>query len=62
VKNFFRQGTFEEEPQNPLLQESKKSKLKVITKKPVTPNDEELKSNTRSRSAKLRVAERNDDL
>lgn len=32
--------------------------LKVITKKPVIPNDEEIKNNIRSRSAKLRVAER----
>jgi 16S rRNA (cytosine1402-N4)-methyltransferase len=32
--------------------------LKVITKKPVTPTAEEMASNPRSRSAKLRVAER----
>lgn len=32
--------------------------LRVLTKKPVLPNDEELRSNPRSRSAKLRVAER----
>ena len=32
--------------------------LKVITKKPIVPNDEEIKKNIRSRSAKLRVAER----
>lgn len=61
VKNFFRQGTFEEEPQNTLLQESRKSKLKIITKKPLTASAEEVKLNPRSRSAKLRVAERNDE-
>ncbi len=33
-------------------------KLKVITKKPVTPTEREIQINPRSRSAKLRVAER----
>lgn len=33
-------------------------KLKVITKKPVTASDEELRDNPRARSAKLRIAER----
>jgi 16S rRNA (cytosine1402-N4)-methyltransferase len=32
--------------------------LKVITRKPVTAGGEELESNTRSKSAKLRAAER----
>lgn len=36
----------------------KKPVIKIITKKPVTPNKEELKTNPRSRSAKLRVAEK----
>jgi len=33
-------------------------KLKIITRKPVTPKEEEIEANPRSRSAKLRVAER----
>lgn len=33
-------------------------KLKILTKKPLIPSDEEQRSNSRSRSAKLRVAER----
>ena len=33
-------------------------KLKVLTKKPVVPSDEEKRKNPRARSAKLRVAER----
>lgn len=36
----------------------KKPKVKVITRKPIVPSDEELKANHRSRSAKLRVAEK----
>ncbi len=58
VKNFFKQGSFEEMPDNPLFQSEKKSELKVITKKAVLPLTEEIKKNPRSRSAKLRVAER----
>ncbi|MCJ7792489.1 MAG: 16S rRNA (cytosine(1402)-N(4))-methyltransferase RsmH [Candidatus Marinimicrobia bacterium] len=38
--------------------EAKKEHLKIITKKPVRPTTEESKSNPRSRSAKLRVAEK----
>lgn len=37
---------------------SKKGELCIITKKPVTPQQAEIRSNPRSRSAKLRVAER----
>ncbi len=58
VKNFFRQGSFDETPDNPLLPVKKESVLKVITKKPITAAEEELKRNTRSRSAKLRIAEK----
>jgi len=32
--------------------------LKIITKKPITPSEEEVRRNSRSRSAKMRVAER----
>ena len=42
VKNFFKKNS---------------SKLKIITKKPITPTKPELQNNPRSRSAKLRVAE-----
>lgn len=58
VKNFFRQGSFDETPDNPLLPVVKEEVLKVITKKPVTAGEEELKNNSRSRSAKLRIAEK----
>lgn len=58
VKNFFRQGTFDQAPDNPLMSVEKEEILKVITKKPITASEEELKGNSRSRSAKLRVAEK----
>lgn len=58
VKNFFKHGSFEEEVENPFSTVEKEQLLKVITKKPVAPTAEEVKRNPRSRSAKLRVAER----
>lgn len=58
VKNFFRQGSFDETPDNPLLPVTKEDVFRIITKKPVTAQQEELKRNSRSRSAKLRVAEK----
>lgn len=36
----------------------KTAKIKIITKKPIEPSEEEIEDNPRSRSAKLRVAER----
>jgi len=36
----------------------KEQRLKIITRKPVVPSDEEIRINRRARSAKLRVAER----
>lgn len=58
VKSFFRQGSFDEVPDNPFMSETKADVFKIITKKPITANDDELKKNTRSRSAKLRVVEK----
>ena len=59
VKNFFRQGSFEDVPdENPFISVKKELNLKVITKKPIVASVEETKRNSRSRSAKLRVAER----
>lgn len=58
VKNFFRNGSFDEEPENPFMPNVKEKIWRNVTKKPITATDVELKRNTRSRSAKLRVAER----
>ena len=46
VKNYFRDF-------------SKAGKLKILTKKPIVPGTEEIKANSRSRSAKLRAAQLN---
>lgn len=42
----------------PNIPEEYKAKIKLINKKPITASDEELKENTRSHSAKLRIIER----
>ena len=42
----------------PVCKCDKVSKLKILTKKPVTPSDTEIQNNIRARSAKLRAAER----
>ena len=59
AKQFFKNGGFEEvENDNPFVQTVKEQKWGLINKKPITATDAELKINKRSRSAKLRVAER----
>lgn len=59
AKQFFKTDGFEEEvDDNPFVQTVKEHKWKLVNKKPITATEEELKQNKRSRSAKLRVAER----
>ena len=58
VKNFFKKGNFDEEQPVDLYGSASKNDLKIITRKPVTPSQEELKNNPRSRSSKLRIAEK----
>ena len=58
VKNFFRRGSFDEPDENPFINAKQVNEMKVITKKPILASDKELKQNPRSRSAKLRVAEK----
>lgn len=45
-------------PEFPVCRCDKEQRLKVLTRKPLLPSDEEVASNPRARSAKLRVAER----
>ncbi|MEI6946177.1 16S rRNA (cytosine(1402)-N(4))-methyltransferase RsmH [Paraflavisolibacter sp. H34] len=59
VKVFFRDGVFEQEEQHPFEPGAKvKRELKVVYKKPLVATQEEMRRNPRSRSAKLRVAEK----
>ena len=58
VKNFFKQGSFEEEAYNPFDREEKEKVFNIITRKPIEPSAEEQKQNPRSRSARLRIAEK----
>ncbi|MCM5527469.1 16S rRNA (cytosine(1402)-N(4))-methyltransferase RsmH [Parasegetibacter sp. NRK P23] len=60
VKQFFKKGNVAEDVvENPFeMVETEKSPWKAVHKKPITASQEELKRNTRSRSAKLRVVER----
>jgi len=46
------------EPEMPVCQCGHKAQIKLITKKPILPGAEEISENFRSRSAKLRVAEK----
>lgn len=45
-------------PDAPICTCDKIKRLNIITKKPITPSESEIKNNKRARSAKLRVAER----
>lgn len=46
-------------PDFPVCVCGKKSRGRVITRKPILPSEEEIQENSRSKSAKLRVFERN---
>jgi 16S rRNA (cytosine1402-N4)-methyltransferase len=58
VKNAFKVPEDQEDPFNPFLSIQKEKFWKNITKKPVVASEKEMKENNRSRSAKLRAAER----
>ncbi len=45
-------------PESPICNCNKESTLKLVTRKPIVPSAEEIKGNRRSRSAKLRAAEK----
>lgn len=48
-------------PGLPIIPDHLKPTLKLVTRKPILPSEEELASNNRSRSAKLRIAEKIND-
>jgi 16S rRNA (cytosine1402-N4)-methyltransferase len=58
VKNFFKYGTHEEVEIDDVYGTKAENPFTIITKKPIIPTAVEQKINTRSRSAKLRIAEK----
>ena len=48
-------------PGLPVIPDHLKPTLKLVTRKPILPSDEELEANNRARSAKLRIAEKIND-
>ncbi|HEV8080292.1 MAG TPA: 16S rRNA (cytosine(1402)-N(4))-methyltransferase RsmH [Chitinophagaceae bacterium] len=57
VKNFFK--GIDEESRDEVYGTKLKNPFNIITKKPITPDEEEIKKNSRARSAKLRIAQKN---
>ncbi len=58
VKNFFKNGSFTEIQTDEIYGTRQESPFNIISKKPILPTAEETRKNPRSRSAKLRVAEK----
>lgn len=59
VKNFMKRGSFDGKIEKDFFGNSIKP-FKEVVKHPLVPKDDEIKLNTRARSAKLRIAEKND--
>ncbi len=60
VKNYMSKGNFEGTEERDIYGNTDPKPFKMLTKKPVIPTEEEQKKNPRSRSARLRIAERNE--
>ncbi len=58
VKNFIAKGNFEGSDEKDIYGNNTGVKFRSLTKKPVVPTADEVKNNPRSRSAKLRIAEK----
>jgi len=60
VKEFFREQSKDliNPPYEQIYKEERNAVLKEVTRKPITPSEEETKNNPRARSAKLRIAEK----
>ncbi len=58
VKRFFRDGTFNIQNDNPFENQKISNPMKAINKKPIEATEQEKTKNPRSRSAKLRLAEK----
>lgn len=57
VKNFMKSGNFDGKTESDFFGRST-APMKLLTSKPVVPTEQEIETNPRSRSAKLRIAER----
>ncbi|HSA99385.1 MAG TPA: 16S rRNA (cytosine(1402)-N(4))-methyltransferase RsmH [Anaerolineales bacterium] len=60
VKDFFREQSKDlvNPPYERIYEVERKATLKELNRKPITPSDDEMKSNPRARSAKLRIVEK----
>lgn len=60
VKDFIRQESMDKinPPYEQIYKVERKASLKEINRKPITPEEDEIKNNPRARSAKLRIAEK----
>jgi 16S rRNA (cytosine1402-N4)-methyltransferase len=60
VKDFFREQSRDlvNPPYEQIYEAERKATLKEVNRKPITPSEEEMRTNPRARSAKLRIAEK----
>lgn len=58
VKNIMKTGNIEGKEERDIIFGTSKKVFKLIGSKPIVPDEEEIKNNSRARSAKLRVAEK----
>lgn len=61
VKQFIKNGRWDEAEKDLFGRTSSKAPLKAINNKPIEPTEEETKNNPRARSARLRIAEKTDE-
>lgn len=60
VKQFFKTGNIQEQEADPIYGTRQESPFVLVTKKPIEASNEEVKMNPRSRSARLRIGEKNE--
>ncbi|HWY11577.1 MAG TPA: 16S rRNA (cytosine(1402)-N(4))-methyltransferase, partial [Bacteroidia bacterium] len=58
VKNLMKTGNIEGREEKDIIFGTSTKVFKLLNSKPIVPSDEEIKNNSRARSAKLRVAEK----